>query len=500
MAVLIRHGLLRRSVCACVVTALGFSAAYAGETAQVVERTGTLPHGRGSVTANAGEMAQIVEVRLDPSTVLSRISPDFMGFGYETSAVAQSNYFSAKNAALVQLYRQLSPHGLIRIGGNVSDHTRFEPDGIAAARTEREVTVINNASLKNLGDFARATGWKVIWGLNLGSGSKEEAARESVAVEAALGANLHSFQIGNEVDALRRFERHYELYHAAYVDYKAAIRAALPHAAFSGPDVIGNWEWITNFVNTESQDMQLLTHHYYRGGARNPASTMERLLQHDTAWDRRLRDLRQLCRDHGLAYRICEVNSFSGGGKPGVSDTFGSALWCLDFMFCLATFGCEGVNMETDVNQLGFISHYSPIVHEETGRCSVRPEYYGMLAFAFAGQGEMVGLTLDNTKTNLSVYATKGGDGTLFVTALNKDMVDPVVLEVHAPEVYGRAEAFRLAAPSITSKDGATFAATAVSADGTWTPGVPENCALKRGIVRLALPCASAAILKLRSK
>jgi len=31
-----------------------------------------------------------------------------------------------------------------------------------------------------------------------------------------------------------------------------------------------------------------------------------------------------------LEYRINEVNSFSGGGKEGISDTFGSALWCLD--------------------------------------------------------------------------------------------------------------------------------------------------------------------------
>jgi hypothetical protein len=315
-----------------------------------------------------------------------------------------------------------------------------------------------------------------------------------------LGASLHSFQIGNEVDALRRFGGKYELYHAAYADYKAAIRAALPHSAFSGPDVIGNWGWITNFVNAESKDMRLLTEHYYRGGARNPSSTMETLLQPDSTWERRLGELRQLCQAHRLAYRICEVNSFYGGGKPGVSDTFGSALWCLDFMFRLASFGCAGVNMETDVNQLGFISYYSPIVHDLTGGCSARPEYYGMLAFAFAGQGELLELSSHITNANLSVYATKAMDGTLFATALNKGVARSIPIEVHVPASYGRAELFRLSAPSAESRDGVTFAAAAVAADGSWTPGAPEICEVREGNVPLSLPCASAAVLRMRPR
>jgi hypothetical protein len=44
-----------------------------------------------------------------------------------------------------------------------------------------------------------------------------------------------------------------------------------------------------------------------------------------------------------------------------VSDTFAAALWVLDFMFTLALAGCAGVNMETGVDQLGFISYYSPM-------------------------------------------------------------------------------------------------------------------------------------------
>jgi hypothetical protein len=440
----------------------------------------------------------VVRIHVDPGAALSRISEDFIGFGYETSAVAQSNFFSAKNITLVQLYRNLSPRGLIRIGGNVSDHTRYVPDGAPAARTEREVTIINQANLANLGEFARATGWKVMWGLNLGSGSKEEAVEEAVAVDAALASNLHSLQIGNEVEALRRFARNYEAYHAAYVDYKSAIRAVLPNAPFSGPDSIGNLSWITNFAATEARDMKLLTVHYYRGGARDPKSTLERLLQHDEGWENRLGKLRQICRDNGIAFRINEVNSFSGGGKPGVSDTLGSALWCLDYMFLLASYGCDGVNMETDINQLGFVSHYSPIVHDADGHCAARPEYYGMLAFAMAGNGCLVKLTLEKTDLNLSAYATKDGKGFLWITVVNKDFLRDARVEAALPEGYSMAAAFRLSAPSMESKDHVTLAGAEVSADGKWSAGPPETVVANHDTASLLAPHASAVMLRLR--
>jgi hypothetical protein len=439
--------------------------------------------------------ADLVRIRVDSDKTVSRISPDFMGLGFETSAVAQSNFFSATNFPMIQLYRNLSGHGLIRIGGIISDHTKYEAEGTPAARTQTEITVINRKNLTDLAGFARATGWKVMWGLNLGTGSREEAVEEALAVNAALGTNLQSFQIGNEVEALRRFARSYEAYHAAYLEYKSAIRAALPNAPFSGPDSIGNLAWITNFAAAEARDIKLLTQHYYRGGANDPKTTLERLLQHDTGWDNRLENLREICRSTGLAFRINEVNSFSGGGKPGVSDTFGSALWCLDYMFRLASYGCDGVNMETDVNQLGFISHYSPIVHDLEGHCVARPEYYGMLAFAMAGKGKLLNLALQTYGINISAYATSDDAGHLWITVVNKDLARDAIVETGLPIGYFGATAFHLSAPSVESKDHVTLAGAEVSADGAWTPGPPERVSTKSQTARLQVPHGSAILV-----
>jgi hypothetical protein len=444
------------------------------------------------------QSADVVKIQIDPDTIVSRISQDFPGLGFETSAVAESNFFSATNITMIQLYRNLSPHGLMRIGGIISDHTQYVPDGTAAVRTQAGVTVINQTNLRDLADFARAAGWKVMWGLNLGTGSKEEAVREATAVETTLGDTLQSFEIGNEVEALRRFARSYEAYHAAYLDYKSAIRAVLPNAPFSGPDSIGNLAWITNFAATESRDMKLLTQHYYRGGANDPKTSLQRLLEHDRGWDKRLEILRQICRDNGLAFRINEVNSFSGGGKLGVSDTFGSALWCLDYMFRVASYGCDGVNMETDINQLGFISHYSPIVHDAEGRCSVRPEYYGMLAFAMAGNGEMLKLTLEKPDINLTAYATRDNMGHLWVSMVNKDFTRDATVETTLPAGFSSAWAFRLSAPSVESRDHVALAGAEVSAGGTWSPGPPEKVIAQNQTARLLVPHASAVLLQLR--
>jgi hypothetical protein len=438
-----------------------------------------------------------INIQIAPEIALGHISPDFIGFGYETSAVAQTNYFSGRNKTLIQLYRNLGSQGLIRIGGNVSDHTQYLPAGQSQVQTEKAVTTINQADLRNFARFVKATGWRVMWGLNLGTGSKAAAVREAVAVNKTLKGSLQSFQIGNEVEILPRFNHLYQNYHVAYLDYKQAIRRALPQAPFSGPDSVGNWLWITNFANHESGDLKLLTHHYYREGARDPTASLAKLLSPDTEWAHRLGQLQELCNRQAVPFRINEVNSCSGGGKPGVSDTFGSALWCLDYMFQAATYGCHGVNLETDINQLGWISHYSPIVHDASGNCRVRPEYYGMLAFAVAGKGELLKVEMDKTDVNVSAYATKNDDGRLWLIVINKDLSRAITAEITLPKGHSRVTAFWLKAPSVESKDHVTLAGSEVSANGKWTAESPEPVETQDGLANVPVPMASAVLLQL---
>lgn len=455
------------------------------------------------ISQAAKAQSGIIKIKVDPQAVVSHISSDFIGLGYETSAVAQANYFSPKNTKLVNLYRNLSPHGLIRIGGIISDHTKYVPDGISEVQTQNDTTFINHTDLIHLAEFARATGWKVMWGLNLGTGSKEQAVQEAKAVHATLGNDLQSFQIGNEVDLHHLYNKSYkdfDSYYADYLAYKTAIRKALPRAPFSGPDVAGNLAWLKAFANKEAGDIKLLTHHYYRTGSKKPEATIKTLLSKDVDWHHRLNQLQQISHNKNVPYRINEVNSFYGGGKAGVSDTFASALWCLNYMFVLASYDCNGVNMETDINQLGWISHYSPIVHDSAGNCSVRPEYYGMLAFSLAGNGDLVKLTMDKTNINLSAYATKDNSGYLWITLVNKDLEQNAKVEITLPEAYEEATSYWLKAPSVKNKDEVTLAGAPVSADGTWTPRSLKKMEVKNGNTQLMVPQTSAVLLRFQQQ
>lgn len=439
-------------------------------------------------------------IAIDATASQGRIASDFIGLGYETSAVAQANYFTAGNASLIQLYRNLSHHGMVRIGGNISDHTAYVPDGTSSVQDERSVTVITHANLEHLAAFLAATGWQAMWGLNLGTSSQQDAVQEAVAVADLFKDHLHSFQIGNEVDLHGGYQQQlktYDAYHAAFLEYRTAIRAALPGSRFSGPDSASSMEYVTRFAATEAPETRLFTLHYYRGDAHQPTSTIDHLLSPDEGWEKKLERLRSLAQSTGVPTRINEVNSYSGGGKVGVSDTLAGALWTLDFMFTLASHGINGINLQTDINQHAFISPYSPIVHDATGPCHARPPYYGMLAFAMAGSGELLATTCDRGDRTITAYATRDAPGSFRLTIINKSPLHDAELSLSLPDGVMSADAYRLIAPQIDSTTQVTFAGQAVATNGSWMPGAPESVAVASGKATLALRHSSAVVVHL---
>ena len=361
--------------------------------------------------AFVAEPANAIRIRLNSAKPLGAVIPrNFVGLGYEISSVARTGLLSAANHSYVELVRGLGPQGVIRIGGNTSDYSTFSAGGSAVSAPK--ATVINAANLQELGSFLEATGWDLIWGLNLGRGTEKEAVDEAQAVAISAKGRLLALEIGNEPDLFGHNATHrptgygYKDFLLEYRRYKDAIRRVLPGVAFAGPDVAGATDWVRQFATDEGHDLRLLTHHYYRECA-NPTSTLEKLLKDDPKLPPELAQLSAASAASHLPYRICETNSFCGGGKLGVSDTFGAALWVLDFMFKLAAAGAAGVNMETGVNQVGFISFYSPIGDDERGAYNAAPEYLGMRAFVQASQGRLISAEYDPGAINLVAYAVE---------------------------------------------------------------------------------------------
>jgi hypothetical protein len=407
------------------------------------------------------------------------VPANFTGLGYEMSSVAPLGLLSADNHRYVELIKGLGPAGVLRVGGIVANYTRYEPSG--TIRAERQDTVITHASLEQFSQFLKKIGWRAIWSVNFALGSIEEAQEEARAVASILGPRLLALEIGNEVENYFRGQKpfrptpyDYETYRKEYNQWSAAIAMAVPGIHFAAPDTASNVEWVEHMAKDAHGDVQLLTTHYYRGGQNRGSA--EQLLHPDPRLKDVLTRLRTASQQSGISWRMCETSSFSGGGLKGVSDTMIGALWTLDYMLLLAQYGCAGVDIETGVNQLGFISPYSPVQDDGHGVNSAGVPYYGMLAFSIANRGctEAMMVEVPESTNNITAYALGKSGKVRSAVLINRGESDARV-SVAGLGLNHRLTAMRLLAPSGDSKTDVTFAGASVDADGKWTPARTEH-------------------------
>lgn len=443
--------------------------------------------------------ADNVSIRIDPRRRLRALPADYMGLSFESSAVASLGLLSADNPAYVQLVRTLGAQGVIRVGGNVSDYSHYDANG--TPKNLPKNTVLTRENFRQLRTFLDATGWRLIWGLNLGTGRLDNMVEEARAVADVVGDKLIAFEVGNEPDLFshaghRPAGYDYAAWHGEFRRYKAAIRAVLPAAPFAGPDIaMHSLDWMQSFAKDEAGDLALLTAHHYITGQENPASTIQFMLAEEKKYQRVLSAFQSISRAARIPWRMCETSSFSGGGKAGVSDSFASALWALDYLFVLAGYDCAGFNMQTGINHLGVLSKYTPINDDRAGRYTAAPEYYGLLAFAQAGKGEQIAVSLDTGGLNLTAYATRSGSN-VTLTVINKDMRRDASLSISGIAAK-RAQVLRLSAPSLTATTGITLGGAPVETSGKWTGGKGDPVKLSGGRAVLEVPSGSAALVTL---
>jgi len=361
---------------------------------------GTLIHAQDVLSIQAGHSEDSA----------CRMPENFTGLSYEMPQLYSPEFFSATNGELLEAFHGLGRHGVLRMGGSLSEFTRWQPErgDFSTAKEDEAIRAQRNwewrltnsasirggqgaitpASLKELRRFLDATGWQCIYGLNFGSGSAARAADEANHVYRILGRRLLCFQLGNEADLfssnplLRHRPYDFEQYWAENRQFVATVRALQPKAQFAGPDVAGNLAWVRRYAERAKGEAPFVSaHHYAMGPAKDPAMNVDRLLaRHDSALEKYVTEVGKIVADCGVPFRLTECNSCFGGGKDGVSNTFASALWAADFMLHLASAGCIGVNLHGGGDGI-----YTPIESSENGQ-ALRPLYFGMqFAGKFAG-------------------------------------------------------------------------------------------------------------------
>ena len=451
-------------------------------TITVATAANSLPH------ALFAQQSQAARLEIDTTTPGPTIPLDFTGLSYETAQLANPAFFSAQNKSLIDLFGSLSPTGVLRLGGGSSEFTTFARDsttttppfevfGPDTGKTIKSGTINTPLAFHNLRAFLDATNWRCLYGLNLGQGTVENAVAEAAAVDEILGPRLIAFQIGNEPDSFRNRYRPATYTPADFIaewsTFHAAILAKVPEAKFAGPDISNKLPYFTAFAEAAPQhpDIILLTSHAYAmGPAGSPASTLENLLEPNpkvqTQSDEKLEVILEAAKQVHLPYRMCEGNSCWDGGKPGVSDTLASALWCADYMLHLAQRGVAGINLHGGGN--GF---YTPLAGAPSTGFIKRPEYFGIQFSQQLTGCTFLHTTLTGANPRVTAYALQNPHHHL-LAIINKDD-RPITLTT---SITPKSTAVLLTGLDLDSKGPITFKPTTIA--NSHALAIPAHTAL----------------------
>ena len=439
-----------------------------------------------------GQASGAAVITLHPDKPGPTVPANFVGLSYETQQLSDPTFFAASNKGLIEQFRALSPHGVLRLGGNTSDYGFWKPTptSVAPPRAKREYKVgdpppdltyaVTPEAVEHLKAFLQATGWTCLYGINLGTNTPELAAAEAAYVAKSLGAKLEYFQVGNEADRFGSTIRDpktwgVEAFLAEWLKFAEAILAAVPNAKFGMPDIASDARWFAGIGTQLAENpirahIACLTHHYYIGGPpSNPEMTIEKILKADPKVRSVAATVSDAAAKLGTKWRMTEGNTCYRGGKPGVSDVFAASLWAADYFLTLASLGYAGVNLhggdgQMVANSLGgklpgeelmkdpTAPHprpfYTPIAHIGE-KYVAEPVNFGMrFAQEFAG-ATMVPMDFDPGAVNATAYAGRRPDGKMLVAVINKDAV--AALRVTIAGGKARCSGSALTAPALTS-------------------------------------------------
>ncbi|GAA3628827.1 glycosyl hydrolase family 79 C-terminal domain-containing protein [Lentzea roselyniae] len=430
-------------------------------------------------TGTPAHAAPGVSVQVDPAST-SHVGRDFAGFSYEKDRVG-ARMFNARNADLVRLFRLLGP-SLLRIGGNLVDMTTWNPQGTGGKANE-----VAPSDVRELALFAKVTGWKVVYGINLKTNTPENAADEARQAAEILGKDLVAFEIGNEPNV---YVKTWPEYEALFTKFADAIRAKVPGAKFDGPGEANKTTWAMDFGRTQKdRGATILSTHQYI--ARNDkasipdmlASTRSGRLPTASAAMQKAREATGIGQ-----WRVTEANNYYHGGAAGVSDVQAAALWSLDYMSDVAARQGSGINFHGGTS-VQFPLHYSPIKFDGLNPTGVQGVYYGELLWKLAGPGAYHAASV----TGADEVTAWGIGNNVFV---NNKSASAVTATITLPRKARHASVYVLTAPKLDSTE-ITIAGSKVEKNAKFTPK-PRHIRVAGTKTAVDVPAGSAVLVVTR--
>ena len=440
------------------------------------------------------------------ATSAGAIEPAFAGLSYEKSTLYEP-LFTGSNSNLIGLFERLGP-SVLRVGGNSVDRNVWTPNG--AGQTSGQIAPSDVAALAA---FVKATGWKCLYGINLGGSATGATTPALSAAEVAyavqqFGSSLLGIEIGNECDLYGNSGNYYAgnwslaQFEALWAQYRTAILAITPSVPITGPASAGSESsWTVPFGQSVTKsEITLLTQHYYRANGQLPTSTAAFLITPDTSLIKDLATLQSGAQGIGIPYRMSECNSFYNGGADGISDSYASSLWVIDYLFNCAQGGASGVNFHGGGDGTG----YTPIADSSGTVVGPRPEYYGILLFTMAGSGTLYQTQISASSLNVTAYAVKTASGGLNLVIVNKDLTQNLQTAVALPQNASTATLLAMTqlssgatAPDLSATSGVMIQGETVGVNGSFSPGAPYTLQTSGAQVTCYVPALSAVLIQI---
>ncbi len=452
-----------------------------------------------------GASAQpIVTVTVGSRASGVRVARNFVGLSFEGEATPLLSRYG-RGGTLVRYLRSLGT-GVIRVGGVSADKsTAWAPPGTPLPPWAS--TAVTPEALAGIGALARRTGWSVLWTVNLGHYDPASAAAEAAAADAELGSSLAGVEIGNEPNAyvnegLRPPDWGLERWSGQVAAYRHAIESAAPGTPIASPDPSTGIRWLPWVRRAALLRPSLLTDHFYPLTSCNYLSptiaelTGAAVRAGETAT---LARVAAIARTSGEPLRIDETNDVSCHGEPGVSNSFASALWAVDWIVRAMRAGVAGLNFHDLLDEP---AAYSPLVLGRRARLHANPEWYALLMVSRL-DGEVPLDTLasaDPSLTSGAFLARGKRRQSLNVVLVNfaAPGTTPQLARVRVPRRFRSGTVLRLVSPSPASLSRVTLGGSEVSASGAWRPRLPlPRVVASHGYLTLQIAPSSAVLVTL---
>jgi Ricin-type beta-trefoil lectin domain/Glycosyl hydrolase family 79 C-terminal beta domain len=451
----------------------------------------------------AAASPQVITVA--PTTTGTALNADSLGLSFEASDLALPGFASGNLAGYL---KTLGP-SVMRIGGNTSDETFWTSTG--ETPPSWSIATITPADLTALNTLAKASGWKVILGVNLKQYDPARAADEAEHAANALGSSLQAIEIGNEPDGYVSSSDYFTEFQA----YVSAIEAAVPGTPIEGSDTSNSpaSSFQTAFVDNEAalphpNIVELTSHYYPLSACGGSTSTISELLgptahnDETSIADEAVAAAAKI----GVPAVLDEGNSVVCEGQNGVSNVYASALWEIDEQLLTAREGVSGDYEHGTVVECGsakpLYMYYTPLcaptaADAAAGDLAAQPEYYGLAAVHEIGPGDFLEVTNPDS-ANVHAYAIKHSNGT--VTVMLDNVQDPssngaTSLQLDLPASYASGEEVALTASGLSATSGITLGGQTVQSDGDLPAPAETPVSVDGDTVTVSIPAGTAEVL-----